>query len=270
MAFPLHPEKFTSPPVFNPSDLLAYHVSADYRDTREPGVPAGAILCYHRGLADHLSQRHAMTRYEGFFGDVLMLDDSAGAVGLVANFGIGAPAAAVMLEDLAVRGTTRFVSIGTTGALQPQLRIGDLVLCERAIRDEGTSHHYRPSIERLAEADAELTASLRAALDERGLAYAPGTAWTTDAPYRETEAEVRAHQAAGVLCVEMEAAALFSVGAFRGVRVGSILTVSDSLAADDWDPAFHAEATLQGLETLFDVASDVLRAVPVKEPAQKK
>ena len=69
----------------------------------------------------------------------------------------------------------------------------------------------------LATAPAEMTAALGLALRESGLAFRPGVSWTIDAPYRETVAEARHYQAEGVLCVEMEAAALFAVAEVRGL-----------------------------------------------------
>jgi uridine phosphorylase len=123
-------------------------------------------------------------------------------VALVANFGIGSPIAAVMLEDLVALGCREVISIGTTGALQPGMAIGDIVVCDRAIRDEGTSHHYLPSA-RYVAASGALTARVQAALDDAKVAYRTGTSWTVDAPYRETVGEARHYRDEGVTCVEM-------------------------------------------------------------------
>ena len=49
------------------------------------------------------------------------------------------------MEELVALGCRRFVSIGTAGSLQPDLAVGDLLVCDRAIRDEGTSYHYQPA-----------------------------------------------------------------------------------------------------------------------------
>ena len=68
------------------------------------------------------------------------------------------------------------------------------------------------------------------------------------------------YQAEGVLTVEMEAAALFAVAAYRGVEMGSLLTISDSLADLKWDPHFRSDTTRVGLETLYQVALQALQA----------
>ena len=77
---------------------------------------------------------------------------------------------------------------------------------------------------------------------------------------RETVAEARHYQAEGVATVEMEASALFAVAAFRGVEMGAMFTVSDSLASLKWKPEFHSELTQKGLETIYRAAVHALMA----------
>jgi uridine phosphorylase len=181
-------------------------------------------------------------------------------VALVADFGIGAPVAAVMLEDLVALGCRSVVSMGTTGGMDPSLAVGDLVVCTDAVRDEGTSHHYLPAGE-LVQADLGLTNRLVEQLQARGEDYRLAPAWTTDAPYRETKDEVLAHVEAGVPVVEMEAAALFAVGQVRDAAVASLLVVSDVLSTLDgtWVPEFHGDVVGDRLELAFEVALAALR-----------
>jgi purine-nucleoside phosphorylase len=77
-----------------------------------------------------------------------------------------------------------------------------------------------------------------------GQAIHEGTVWTTDAPFRETCSKVKTFQSQGVLSVDMETSALFSVSRFRGVHLAVVLVVSDDLSDLKWvhgfrDPAFH-------------------------------
>ena len=99
-----------------------------------------------------------------------------------------------------------------------------------------------------------MTAALGAALRESGLAFRPGVSWTIDTPYRETVAEARHYQAEGVLCVEMEAAALFAVAEVRGLRLASAFVISDSLADLVWEPRFRDPAVRDGLIGLYQAA----------------
>jgi uridine phosphorylase len=187
------------------------------------------------------------------------LPSTQGRIGVVGQFGIGAPAAAAALEELAALGTARFISIGTAGSLQRDLPVGGVVVCEDAIRDEGVSHHYLPPA-KLASASAGLTSAFKAALRDVSVYFRSGTAWTIDTPYRETVAEARHYQAEGVLCVEMEAAALFAVAEVRGVEVAAAFTMSDSLAELVWDPQFHGPEVQASLVDLYDAALRTLQS----------
>ncbi len=253
MTVPNDPAKHGRPGIVNPEALAAHGLeSGAYAEVPPPDA---AILCYHRGLAQRLLASRAHVKISGFFGDTYLLDETDRSVALVADFGIGAPVAAVMLEDLVALGCRRVASIGTCGGMDPSLAVGDLVLCTGAVRDEGTSHHYLPAGEP-AVPDAQLTEQLAAQLDARDEPYRRASTWTTDAPYRETAEEVRAHVAAGVPVVEMEAAALFAVATVRDAQVASLLVVSDVLSALDgsWVPEFHGEVVGDRLELAFEVA----------------
>ncbi len=262
-SYPNFAGKHAEEAIFTPGDFAAYlqriGALSDYR------APAGVVLCYQRSLYDHVLRAEGLKAPDrrGALHRVLLLPSTAGRVGLLGQFGIGAPAAAAALEDLAAMGTSAFVSVGTAGSLQRDLTVGDLVVCEAAIRDEGVSHHYLPAA-RLATATTDLSAALAAALRQAGAAFRAGTSWTIDAPYRETVAEARHYQAEGVLCVEMEAAALFAVAEVRGLRVASAFAISDSLADLVWDPQFHGPQVEAGLVTLYDAALAALQASPVR------
>jgi uridine phosphorylase len=105
-----------------------------------------------------------------------------------------------------------------------------------------------------------MTAALGTALRQAGAPFRAGSSWTIDTPYRETVAEARHYQAEGVLCVEMEAAALFAVAEVRGLQVSSAFTISDSLADLVWNPQFHGPQVQAGLITLYQAAVSALRA----------
>jgi uridine phosphorylase len=258
MGVPVDTGKYRRPSIVSP-EALAAHGRESGAYAQVPPPPA-AIRCYHRGLAQQLLAERAHVKVPGFFGDTYLLEETGGRVALDADCGIGAPVAAVMLEDLIALGCRRVVSMGTTGGMDPTLGVGDLVVCTGAVRDEGTSHHYLPAGEP-AEADRALTVALEGVLDERGLEYRVSRAWTTDAPYRETKEEVERHVADGVAVVEMEAAALFAVGQVRGAQVASLLVVSDVLSTLDgtWVPEFHGEVVGDRLELAFEVALEALR-----------
>lgn len=257
MTFPNYPGKHREDALLRPARFHAYLREIGKHPTQE--VPEAVILCFQASLLEHIREHHPGARGDGYLARMLLPEDASGRVGVYGGFGIGAPVSALQLEDLVAFGVRRFVSIGTAGSLQPDLGIGDLVVCESAIRDEGTSHHYlAPGDE--ARASARLTTSLRSALDTRGRTHRVGATWTTDAPYRETIAEVRHYQAQGVLTVEMEAAALFAVAGCRGVELAAAFSISDTLANLTWTPRFGSPETREGLEALYGAARDALLA----------
>jgi uridine phosphorylase len=258
MGVPVDTGKYGRPSIVSPEALAAHGLESGAYAQVPP--PRAAIMCYHRGLAQRLLASRAHVKIPGFFGDTYLLEETGGEVALVADFGIGSPVAAVMLEDLIALGCRHVVSMGTTGGMDPSLEVGDMIVCTDAIRDEGTSHHYLPAGEPV-QADLGLTQRLVAELQARDEAYRMAPAWTTDAPYRETKDEVLAHVEAGVPVVEMEAAALFAVGQVREAAVASLLVVSDVLSTLDgtWVPEFHGDAVGERLELAFEVALAALR-----------
>jgi uridine phosphorylase len=258
-SYPNFAGKHAEEAMFTPADFAAYLRRAGALDSYQP--PAGVVLCYQRSLYHHVLQAEGLKppARQGALHGLLLLPSTGGRVGLLGQFGIGAPAAAAALEELAAMGTGAFVSVGTAGSLQRDLNIGDLVLCEAAIRDEGVSHHYLPP-GKLATAQPGMTAALGAALRQAGVPLRAGSSWTIDTPYRETVAEARRYQAEGVLCVEMEAAALFAVAEVRGLQVSSAFSISDSLADLVWNPQFHGPQVQAGLVTLYQAAVSALKA----------
>ncbi len=256
MPVPLDPAKYRSKPFFNPSDFIGY-----IRDRGQLGdrpAPEAVILSYQRSLFDQVCARHRVSAAEGYFSNELrFLEDEGGRVAIAGNFGVGSPAAAVMLEELIAFGAKRFISVGTAGSLTPDIEPGSLVLCDSALRDEGTSYHYLPA-GGLVYPSEGLSGRLRAALASRGLAFRAGPSWTTDAIYRETPSEVLLHSSKGALVVEMEASALFAVARFRSCLIAACFSVSDTLAELAWRPEFHAETTAEGLEALFGAALEAL------------
>ncbi|OGR24570.1 MAG: hypothetical protein A2139_00575 [Desulfobacca sp. RBG_16_60_12] len=153
---------------------------------------------------------------------------------------LGAPYAVMVLEKLMVLGARMVLALGWCGSLQPGLSIGDLVLPTATVSTEGTSRHY-PLNGRPPDPDLGLTEILRQLLSASGHPWQEGPVWSTDGFYRETVQQVEAYQAQGVLGVDMEMAALFTVGRFRQVPVAGLLVVSDELATLQWNPGYRSE-----------------------------
>jgi uridine phosphorylase len=255
MSFPNFAGKHAHDAFFTPQEFVAY-LRREGRLPDDLVLPRGIILCYQprmlaTALAEEETQEVEVARFK------VMLVGADRAVGVCTGFGIGAPAAVGLLELLIALGARAFINIGTAGALASAAQIGDLVICDRAVRDEGVSHHYLPP-EKYAYPSAELTTRLAERLRARGLSPHLGASWTIDAPYRETVAEARQYQQEGALTVEMEASALFAVAQLRGVEMAAGFVISDSLADLVWNPQFNAGATESGFVQLFHAARDAL------------
>jgi uridine phosphorylase len=174
---------------------------------------------------------------------------------------IGAPAAALTLEAAIARGVRDVLVVGSAGSLRDDLPIGSAVLVTSAEREDGTSHHYLPAGEAVA-ADMGLSDRLEACATSRGLSPSRGRAWTIDAPYRETVGAIRRHREAGVLVVEMEAAAIFAVARVRGVRAALIVAVSDELCHPEWRPGFDDQRYADTLLTAADAVLACAAGMP--------
>lgn len=248
MPFPNLEGKQAGRPYVTARRLLQYHES---QGNARDAAPRAVVLTWQARLENRVRERRDYQQARGAGVDLSLLRLSPG-LGL-ARLPIGAPAAAIAVEELSARGTELFIGIGTAGATSEQLAAGDLVVCSAALRDEGTSHHYAPP-EPFAFPDPALTARLREALP----GAACGPSWTTDAPYRETAEEIARYRAEGILTVEMEASCLFTVARITGAAAAAAFVVSDVLHGEQWEPHFGSADVLRGLWALFTAAEACL------------
>jgi uridine phosphorylase len=248
MDYPAYRNKFSLEPLFTPADFLQY----SQKESESAGLklPGNAIIIYHPRLFDYLKQQYRPRKLKNGL-HLLTFNDRE--ILVIFTGGIGAPMITVFLEEIIAGGVSRVVNIGIAGGLQKYLKIGDLILCDQAIRDEGVSYHYLPPAKYIT-ASAQLTPQIHAFLEKRNLNFYQGTGWTIDAPYRETIPEIIQYQNEGVLCVDMETAALFAVAQYRKVEISSLFTISDLLGGLKWHPQFNAEKVNRGLRTLFQLA----------------
>jgi uridine phosphorylase len=134
---------------------------------------------------------------------------------------MGGPSAAIVLEELAELGAKTAIRVGTCGAIAPELKLGELVAAQAIVATDGTSHALGAS--GVIELDPALTSALASRADHSApivssdLFYDPGFA-----------ANAEAWRAQKAIAVEMEAAALASVAARRGIEFGCLLIVSDT------------------------------------------
>jgi uridine phosphorylase len=170
---------------------------------------------------------------------------------------IGAPAAAMTLEEVITSGSVTVFEVGMCGGLQPYLQPGDIVVVTEAILDEGTSHHYLPP-EAKVESSSRLRNSLGERLDKRKIKHFVGPVWSTDGVYRETRGKFRRFKDSGVLAVNMETSAIFAVAKHRNVEAASAQVISDILTENGWLQAYEHPTVQKSARTLLRAVFEVL------------
>ena len=182
-------------------------------DVLLPDDPGRALALAQRLLIEPKMSNHHRGLW-GYSGET-----RSGAPLSIQATGVGAPSAAIVLEELAGLGVRRAIRVGTCGALDQALSLGDLLCAEAALAEDGVSRALGAN--RVARPDRRLQERLSA----HGAAGA--VIATTDLFYEVDPGARERWLAAGAQAVEMEAAALFTLGARLGVAVGCALVVSD-------------------------------------------
>lgn len=204
---------------------------------RRPRVHAAVVLCFFNDLLTRLAGEGVLTplyalRSELGTNPVYEFQTTGGPVAVV-HPGMGGPLAAAIVEELVALGMTTVVACGGAGALVADLALGEIMVVDSALRDEGTSFHYAPP-SRVIDADPTGVAAMEAVLGARDVPYRVGRTWTTDAIFREARSRVDRRIAEGCAMVDMESAAFIAVARYRGVRFAQLLYAGDSLVSD-WD-----------------------------------
>ncbi|MCL4393412.1 MAG: nucleoside phosphorylase [Chloroflexi bacterium] len=241
--------------VLAAGDVLSHRSEVSGR--RLSGPPA-VVLCIQPSTLKYAVEKYGGRRIPGFYGEVFGLKKTSGRVAVAGRFGIGAPALAAVAEELVAGGARRLLAVGLAGGLQAGAHAGDIVICDRAFRGEGTSHYYAPPSDRSCASSA-VTSAITRRLSSANVPFEVGSSWTTDAPYRETRGEVERYRREGVKAVEMESAALFAVGQCLGVAVGAAFSIGDIFDGTRWRLDSSERAAERSLRTLLDAAVAALQ-----------
>ena len=179
---------------------------------------------------------------------------------------VGAAFSVLLAEQLFASGCRFLISLSSAGQVVDLGQPPYFVVIDRALRDEGTSYHYLPP-GRFAGADRQLLNQMLPALTATGVPLHVGPSWTTDAPFRETEAKIAKRRAEGLLTVEMEAAGLYAYATAQRKPVLCLAQVTNRLTCSPGDfskgVGEGAEAALQ----LITAAMAAWAASPLEEAA---
>lgn len=222
--------------ILDPDGDIVRHLVATNRACR-----LSSWACYHTDL-------HAF-EHEGL---------SYGVVGCA----VGAAFAVLVAEELFASGCKLLISVTSAGQIVSAQVPPYFIIIERALRDEGTSYHYLPPSD-YSLADKDLVRLAEESLAATGIAAPVGASWTTDAPFRETEEAIVAAREAGILAVEMEAAALYAFAAARNQPVLCFAHVTNQMGRVEGDfEKGIADGAEESLNVILKVASRWRDRVP--------
>ena len=242
---------YEAPSVFTPENLLR-------EARRQKGLPEGLVpaicvldpdgdLVDHLRASDRLSPHYTWACYHTRLDTFVHEDMSYGIIGRV----VGAPFAVLVAEELFASGCQLLISITSAGQILPLGPPPYVILIEKALRDEGTSYHYAPPVP-YSHLHPALREMICAQWDQGRLPLHVGASWTTDAPFRETEAMIARCRAQGILAVEMEAAALYALAQARQYQIICFAHVTNQMGQTEGD---FEKGEASGSETSLYVLS---------------
>ena len=203
---------------------MPIHIRAD------PGEYAEAVLL----PGDPLRAKHIA---ETFLDGAVERNSERGLLGYTGTYkgrpvsvqgtGMGCPGATIVFEELIQLGCKKLIRVGTCGGLQAHHALGDLIVALTAVPADSTASHLVGGEPHCPTASWNLIHGATHVAKERGQALHVGPVVSSDLFYNPDGGQYERWSKRGVLAVEMEAAALFTVAALRGVEAACLLTVSD-------------------------------------------
>lgn len=146
---------------------------------------------------------------------------------------VGCPACGGNLDLFNAMGITKVMFCGGGGVLDKNIEVGQILVVDGAIRDEGFSYHYvEPS--RYIYTKRETTDKIVKYLEDNSISYIRGLTWTTDAMFRETADRIAQRKEEGAKIVEMEQAGCIAVSQYRGFEYGALIYGGDDVSQDEW------------------------------------
>lgn len=176
-------------------------------------------------IASFFDESRKVGDYRGY----LTYTGSVDEIGISAcSTGIGCPSTAIAVEELAKIGAETLIRVGTTGGLQPEIDVGDIVIATAAVRAEGTTRNFVP-IEFPAVADFNVVSALIQAAEKSKKKVHCGTVLTTDAFYSDNIEVLKSWSKSNILSIEMECSAIFTLASLKKLKAGAILAVDGNI-----------------------------------------
>jgi len=228
----------------------------------EPGQYAEAVLL----PGDPLRAKYIA---ETYLDDVEQRNAERGLLGYTGTFegkpvsvqgtGMGCPGAAIVFEELVRLGCKKLIRVGTGGGLQAHHALGDLIVALTAVPADSTAMHLVDNEPHCPTASWPLIHAAVHAAKERDQKIHVGPIVSSDLFYNPHEGQYERWSKRGVLAVEMEAAALFTVAALRGIESACLLTVSDIIVEGVYT-RISDEELRDAVDRMTTIALDVATA----------
>ncbi len=228
----------------------------------EPGEFAESVLL----PGDPLRAKYIA---ENFFEGAKLVTEERGMLGYTGTYkgepvsvqatGMGCPSASIVAEELIQLGAKNLLRVGTCGGYSEDLRLGDLIVATSATPNDGTVSSLTGGIPYAPAAHFDVVHAAYHAGEGAGRRTFVGPIVSSDLFYDPVGAPERVWGNLGVLAVEMEASAIFTIAAMHGVRAGCLLTVSDTIGAE---LVRISDEELRGaVDNMMELALDTLNAL---------
>jgi purine-nucleoside phosphorylase len=209
---------------------MSIHISATKGDLAEtvllPGDPLRA-----KAIADN------------FLDDAVCYNNVRGMLGYTGTYkgtrvsvqgtGMGMPSLAIYVNELIQLGVKNLIRVGTCGAYQKNLNIGDMIIALSASTDSNINNVAFPNLNYAPTASFNLLQKTYQATLDKNLKVRVGPIFSSDIFYQDDPGHYKKWAEYGILAVEMESAALYAIAAKHKCEALSILTVSDSLVTGE-------------------------------------
>lgn len=234
--------------LLEPSQIVA---SFTGKKSHELALPPRAVIVFDMGDIKRITNTREATINTAWL-PFRSLHHLKGSSTIITRCTFGGPNIAALVEELSSFGVKEFILWGYCGAIQKNVKIGDIIVVNEALREDGTSYHYLDDDEDFVESNW---------LEEWVLAtdacnFLEGPIWCCDAIYRETEDKISRYEKRGILGVEMEIASFYAVCRYKKVKGIAFAVVSDTFLNGKWKSGFHTKPFKEGIKRMTSFMLD--------------
>lgn len=235
-------------PVVSAEKYIRYKIQNGH--IRNFTAPSIVLVCYQQSTLRFFQESRLEMEESPSFSDLYLLDQDR--VGILAGWGMGAPALANKVEQLIALGVKKFIAVGIAGSLMDLHPVGDFILCTKALAEDGVAQHYLNG-EDFAPSSPQMIADWKAFAAKNLLpSFHEAASWSFSAIFKESPSHIRRVVKLGYDVVEMEAATLNAICQEKGAQSLSLFVISDSLTTEEWTPHIKEPIVKDHLHELAD------------------